>query len=65
MGERRMEEIVEVAYKKLGDDGYYAHLTVITDQTTRFTKEYEFFSESWKVLCDRVLFFCVELVSDE
>jgi hypothetical protein len=59
-----MKKIVEVTYKKLGDDGYYAHLEYEAENE-RGWKEEEFFSESWKILCDRVLFFCVDLVTEE
>lgn len=53
-----MRGIVEVTYKKLGDDGYYAFIELVSGSTA------EFFSEDWKILCDRVLFFVVDLVSE-
>lgn len=55
-----MKTVVEVAYKKLGEDGYYAFIEVYPEG-----KIHEFFSESWKILCDRVLFFCVDLVEED
>ena len=62
-----MKKIVSVEYKKLGEDGYVAFLSVAEDEsdssgTHVVYKKEEFFSEDWKTLIDRVLFFLVELV---
>jgi hypothetical protein len=58
-----MKKIVEVTYKKLGDDGYCAFIDYEANNERGWSTE-EFFSENWKILCDRVLFFVVELVSE-
>jgi len=56
-----MKKIVEVTYHKLGHDGYYASIDYEADNERGWLTE-EFFSEDWKTLIDRVLFFLVELV---
>jgi hypothetical protein len=58
MGERRMKKIVTVEYSKLGGEGYYAFIELASGHIE------EFFSEDWKILCDRVLFFVVDLISE-
>lgn len=59
-----MKTIAEIKYKKLGHDGYYASIELNKENSDTY-ELHEFFHEDWKVLCDRVLFFCVDLVSEE
>lgn len=60
--EDKMKKIAEVTYKKVGNDGYCAHIEYSKEGEIGGHAEEEFFSEDWKTLIDRVLFFLVELV---